>query len=312
MNRFLKPAGIFLFILAVCSNPAAAEKYDKAGDDSRATNGWSTFLRGGAVHQFDSDLGGGGSFKADRFFVQGGLGYAFDRYRNISLALGYGYDGYDFSGQGPFAGLHPWDDIHAFRISAPFRWGFGPDWQVFVIPSLRYTAESGADFGSAATGGGFAGFAYRFSDRLTLGPGIGAVTQIEDDASIFPVLIVNWKITDRLSLQTGRGLGATLGPGLTLNWQASAGWDVFFGGRYESLRFRLDDKGFASGGVGEDNSFPLVGGATYRFGRKGDVSLVGGLKLGGELRVEDEKGNPIIDETYDSALFLGLTFRLRF
>jgi hypothetical protein len=156
------------------------------------------------------------------------------------------------------------------------------------------------------------GFAYRFGKRLTLGPGIGAVTQIEDDASIFPVLIVNWKITDRLSLETGRGLGATLGPGLTLNWQASAKWDIFLGGRYERLRFRLDDKGVAPGGVGDDRSFPLVGGATYRFGRRGDISLLSGFKLGGELRLEDEKGNRIADETYDPALFLGLTFRVRF
>ena len=255
---------------------------------------------------------GGGRFNAERFLVQGGLTYAFDRFRNISLALGYGFDGYDFSGQGNFTGLDPWEDIHSFRVGTPFRWKVDSDWQVFVIPSLRFAAESGADLGSAATGGGFVGFAYRFGDRLTIGPGIGAIAQIEDDASIFPVLIINWKITDRLSLETGRGLGATLGPGLTLNWQASTKWNLFLGGRYERLRIRLDDAGFASGGVGEDRSFPLFGGATYRIGSRGDVSLLSGLKFGGELRVEDENGNLLVDETYDPALFLGLTFRVRF
>jgi hypothetical protein len=264
------------------------------------------------VHQFDSDLDGGGSFRTDRLFFQGGFNYASGRYRSISMALGYGFDGYDFSGPGSFAGLRPWEDIHSYRISTPFRWGFNKDWQVYVIPSLRFTAESGADLGDAVTGGGFAGFSYRPNNRLTIGPGIGVVTQIEDDASIFPVLIINWKITDRLSLETGRGLGATLGPGLTLNWQASTQWDLFFGGRIERLRFRLDDDGIGSGGVGDDRSFPLVGGATYRFGRKGQVSLVGGLKLGGELRLEDERGRRIAEIKYDSAVFLGLTFRVRF
>ena len=63
---------------------------------------------------------------------------------------------------------------------------------------------------------------------------------------------------------------------------------------------------------GDDRSFPVIGGATYHFNRKKEVSLVGGLKLGGELRVEDETGSRIADENYNSAVFLGLSFSVRF
>ena len=137
-----------------------------------------------------------------------------------------------------------------------------------MVPSFRVTKESGADTGDATTGGGFAGFSYRFSDRLTIGPGIGVISQIEDSASVFPVLIIDWKISDSLSFSTGRGLGATLGPGLILNWEPYSKWTFSLGGRYERLRFRLDNDRIAPKGIGDDRAFPVFGGITYSFNRK--------------------------------------------
>ncbi len=247
-----------------------------------------------------------------RLFLQGGPRYAPDHRRSVSLALGYGFDGYDFSGDRGIAALSPWKTVHTVRVSTPVRWGAGRDWTVFVIPTLRSSAESGASLGDSLSGGGFAGFSYRFGDRLTIGPGIGAMTEIEESPDIFPVLLIDWKITDRLRLETGRGLGATRGPGLILRWEVSDGWDLSLGGRYEKLRFRLDREGVAPDGVGSDRSFPLFCGATYRFTPRAEASLVGGWALGGELRLEDENGNRIAEENYDPAGFLGVAFGVRF
>jgi hypothetical protein len=183
---------------------------------------------------------------------------------------------------------------------------------VFLIPTLQFFAENGADLGDAMRGGGFVGISYRFGDRLTLGPGIGVLSQIEDSATVFPVLIIKWKITDRLNLETGRGLGATLGPGLVLRWEATDKWDLAVGGRYEKLRFRLDDKDIAPKGVGQDRAFPLFGAVSYRFSRRIQVSLLGGADLGGELRLEDKKGDLIAKDDYDTAGFGGITFNGRF
>jgi hypothetical protein len=273
--------------------------------------GWSTFLRGGYLHQFKTDIDNGGDFSVDRFFVQGGVTYSPQIQRSVSLALGYGYNGYDFSGSGGFGALQPWSNINSYRISTPVRWGFDDKWTLFFIPTLRFTAESGADLDDAAQGGGFAGFSYRFSDRLTLGPGIGALTQIEDSASVFPVLLIDWKITDRVSLKTGRGTGATLGPGLALDWRASEKWSLSLGGRYEKLRFRLDEQGLQPNGVGEDRSFPIFAGINYTHSRRFQVSLVGGVEVGGKLSVYDRDGNEIVRESYDPAPFIGLAFSLR-
>jgi hypothetical protein len=161
-------------------------------------------------------------------------------------------------------------------------------------------------------GGGFAGISYRFGDRLTLGPGVGVMSQIEDSATVFPVLIIKWKITDQLSLETGRGIGATLGPGLILQWKASDKWNLSIGGRYEKLRFRLNDEGVAPKGIGQDRTFPVFGGIGYSFSRLAQMSLFGGVELGGELKLEDENGGPIVKENYGAGGFAGVAFSFRF
>ena len=309
----------FFSAISVCLalSPVALCAAEKPENQNRfgPPAGWTSFVRGGGVYQFDTDLDEGGSYNATRLTIQAGHGYAWDRRTSVSLALGYSYDGYSFSKGGGIGGgiasFDPWEDIHSLSLGLPMRKGIGEAWSAFLIPSLRSTGESGSSFDDTITGGVLTGFAYRFSDRLTIGPGIGVVSQLEDSATVFPVIIIDWKITDRLSLGTGRGLGATLGPGLTLNYQANQLWNFAIGGRYEEFRFRLDNDGAVKDGIGEDKSFPVFASCTYSFNPKTQVSLVGGIEFGGELVLEDEKGHRITKESYDPGGFLGVTFNVR-
>jgi len=301
---------LFLFPVYQCFGQG---HHGRSGPPATPASKWSTFIRGGYVYQFDTDMDNSeGSFTTHRLFIQPGITYAPDYTRSFSLAFGYGYDGYDFIGQNGFSGLQPWDDIHTLRLSAPIRVNKGQNWSFFVVPTLRITGEKGADISDSLTGGGFAGFAYRFNERLSIGPGIGVITQIEDDASIFPVLVINWKITDTISLETGRGLGATLGPGISLIWQISEKYHFTLGGRYEKLRFRLDDSSETENGVGQDKSFPIFAGITHNFSPKARISLIGGIETAGELQLEDQDGNVLEQEDYETAPFLGLSFSYRF
>ena len=303
---------ICLYLLVAVSTVAAAEEIRERSTGMASKTGWSVFTRGGYVYQMDTDIDNGGSFSVNRVFVQGGPTYVSDGGTSISLAVGYGFDGYDFSGDTGFGSLRPWEDIHSLRFSIPLRWKINEQWTGFVSPTLRFTGEKGADFDDTLTGGGFAGFSYRFSDRLTIGPGVGVLTQLEDSTRVIPILIINWKITDTLSLNTGRGIGVTLGPGLTLDWRPSRAWSFSIGGRYESLRFRLDEDGTVSNGIGDDRSFPLFGGIEYSFTPMVRISVLGGVEVGGKLRLEDENGHKIFEENHDPAGFLGIAFSTRF
>ena len=314
-NKFLKSGLIAccLIFYLLPPQPSLGQGHPgRSGPQTKPDTKWSTFVRGGYVHQFDTDMdNGNGSFTGDRFFIQPGMTYAPDHRSSYSLAFGYGYDGYAFKGYDGFAALRPWDDVHSLRLSAPIRFTRGQNWSFFVVPTLRLTGESGADLNDSLTGGGFAGFSYRFNERLSIGPGIGIITQLEDDVSLFPVLIINWKITDRLSLETGQGLGATLGPGISLNWRTEQ-FLFTLGGRYEKLRFRLDDRAETPNGIGQDESFPIFGGITYNFSSAARISLIGGLETAGELQLEDQDGNVLEQQDYESAPFLGLSFYYRF
>ncbi|MDH3328316.1 MAG: autotransporter outer membrane beta-barrel domain-containing protein [Desulfobulbaceae bacterium] len=295
----------------LCLSAQSIAKVHKENTPGNAEKSWSFPFRGGYVHQFDVDLDEGGSFSVNRFFIQGGPTYSPARRRSISFAVGYGYADYDFSSQRVLSNDSPWDDIHSFRFSLPVRWGIDNNWTFIAIPALHFTGENGTDWNKAITGGGFAGFSYRFNDRLTIGPGIGIISQMEDSTSVFPILLISWKIIDRLSLNTGSGLAASQGPGLTLNWESSDQWELHVGGRYEKLRFRLDKDGPAPEGIGEDTSFPLIIGATYHYNRNTRMSLIAGVELGGKLRLEDKYGRLLTKDNHDPAGFLGITFYSR-
>ncbi|MEE4377615.1 MAG: DUF6268 family outer membrane beta-barrel protein [Candidatus Competibacteraceae bacterium] len=283
----------------------------RPNDGSKPPSQWTPYVRGGYVHQFDTDLDNGGSFDVDRFFIQGGLSYSMGPQRRISLAISGGRDQYDFSGDFGLT-AEPWDRVDRFGISTPVTWALDQQWTLFAIPTVRFYGESGASSSDSVTGGALAGFSYRISDNLTIGPGIGVLSQLEDSTSVFPILIVDWKITDRLSLSTGQGLGATQGPGLNLNYRFSDTWSFGLGGRYESLRFRLDDQGVAPDGVGEDRSIPIYLSATFNRGRDLQISVIGGAELNGELRIDDDNGRSIAKEDYETAPFLGATLNIRF
>jgi long-subunit fatty acid transport protein len=183
---------------------------------------------------------------------------------------------------------------------------------ILVIPSLRYNAETGADLSDGQTFGVLAGVAWQINDNLWIGPGVGWFSALEDSDSVFPVLLIEWEFADNWSLSTGEGFGATQGPGLTLNWQATDAWRIGLTARYEKVRFRLDDSGPAPGGVGEDESIPIVLGASWEPNPGMRFSAFAGVQTGGKVRLYDRGGTEIERSDYDTAPLFGMTARFRF
>lgn len=256
-------------------------------------------------------LDAGGDVGATQYGIQAGITYASGPLRSVGLGAGIGLQDYHFSGDGGFASLNAWDRIHSYSVNLTWRESRTNGWTTLIIPSLRSRGESGASTTDTLTGGAILLAAYRFSPRLTLGPGIGIFSDLEDDADPFPFLVIDWDITERLNFGTGRGTGASQGPGLGFSYTASDAWTFGFGGRYEKLRFRLDGEGPAPGGVGQDDYVALVALATRRLPPFASLTVYAGMSLDGELRLEDQDGDRVQSVDTGEALMVGLALSVR-
>ncbi len=269
---------------------------------------WGPSIKAGSVYNFTTDIEGGGSFAVNRYFVEAGLARLWRFDRMVSVSAGYGQDDYRFSG----LGTDPWNNIDNFRVGLFARWALDEQWVLFAGPSVRSYGEAGTDLDDALVGTFFGGASYRFSDRLTLGPGFMVAGQIEDSTRYFPVLLVNWNLTEKLSLETGGGFAATAGPGLSMVYDFSKHWKFAVTARYEKKRFRLNGTGFAKNGVGEDRNVPIIGNIGYFFYPGGHVSAVIGYDFAGKISAEGADGLKLYENDYDSSLMAGLVTSFRF
>lgn len=261
------------------------------------------------ITQPSADIDGGGSFAVDRTFARAGGLAILGPGTTAGLFVSGAWLNYSF-GDPAFS---PWGDVTNATVSVPLRFPASDRVSVFLAPSVRLDYEDGADQDDALTYGAFIGAAWEINDRLSIGPAFGAFSELEQDGlSLFPALLIDWDITDRLNLSTGPTIGATQGPGLALNYAVTGEMTLGVAARSENSRFRLDDDGVAPGGVGEDSSFPLVVTFDYEpFPRTG-ISAFAGVELGGSLRIEDSSGNLVEERDYDPAPIFGAAIRLAF
>jgi hypothetical protein len=274
---------------------------------------WTFRINGGAAHQSDSDLkDGGGKFSLDRWFASAGIDYAWNRRNMAGITVGGGRSDYVFDEQAAFGGGNPWGEIEDLRLAVTTRFKISSTGTGILIPTVRSNGESGADSGDSRTYGLFAAAAWRINDGLTIGPGIGVFSRIEDGTRVFPILVIDWDIAERWNLSTGRGLAASQGPGLTLSYQLSERWKLALSGRYEDLEFRLDDEGAAPGGIGRDQSFPLVLSGVFDAGPMASFSVFAGAELGGKLKLKNALDEVVDESSYDPTAIIGATVELRF
>ena len=284
-----------------------------ASEESRQYGPWLVSTAGGVVNQFEADFSDGpGSVSVQRMFVEAGVGYAWNRQTSVSLSLGAGTADYDFSSEAAIDGAQPWGRINDYRLSLPLRFAPTERTSAIIIPSLRSYAESGASSSEGRSVGILGGFSYRFSDSLSLGPGLGWFDDVGDESSAFPIILVDWQISDRWSLNTGRGLAASQGPGVTLNYKVSDQWTSGITARYEETRFSLKQRPTRVASVGQDSSAPLLLVLDYSPWPMTNITAVLGVELAGTLSLEDDAGREIAESDVDAAVVAGITFSSRF
>jgi len=304
MTRSTAMISAFIFASLLYALPATAQQQQKGP--------WFFKIDGGGVHQSEADLkDSAGGFSEDRWFVGAGVDYAWDQRTSVGISVGGGQSNYDFNDETNFGGGLPWDKINDTRVTLNGRFGFGETGSVFIIPTLRFNGEKGAS-GSDSTWGLFAAMTWRIRENLTIGPGIGIFSRLESGTKFFPVLAIDWNINDRWNLSTGRGMASSQGPGLTLSYKLNEDWAFGVAGRYENKEFRLDDEGPAAGGIGRDQSMPLVFTSTLTPNKNLNLSVFAGLEFGGKLKLRDSMDNLVAESDYDPAFLFGATFEFRF
>ena len=256
----------------------------------------------GIGYRADADIDNrGGDFNETRFSLTGARAFIMNEKLKFEPIVAYRFSIYDFSRP------EPWDDIHTFRATVLAHYAIDDKWGIIGGPSIAFSGESGADVGDAVTFAGAFGASYRVSETLSVGAGFTISSEIEDDARLRPLLLVNWQIDDRWSLESGyTEVAGGGGPGGEIRYKINEAWVVAGGVQFQEKRFRLSDDARAREGVGEDTSVPIYAKVTWQACPNAALELIGGVSAWGELRLENGNGHKISEADYDPAPLIGL------
>ncbi len=274
-------------------------------------DGGSSSLVVATIVADEVDLGDDDTVRSSRSVI----GASFDWSTGSDLSLGVeilgGRTSYEFSS----LLLGDTDlDVDEFSVALPVSFGLGESGRIFLSPSLTFQGEDSVSFNDGVSYGLIAGIGWQISPTLFIGPGIGVASTLveDDDAAVFPFLVLDWQITDQWSLGTGSGFAASRGPGLRLAYKPNANWELGVEARLEEFEFSLDDESSIPNGVGRDSSTPVF--LTARYQPSDNLALSGfvGASAGGSLEFFDEDGRRIFDEDYDTAPLLGFAVTFSF
>lgn len=203
------------------------------------------------------------------------------------------------------SGEDPITNAYQVRLSPGLVYVLDQEWSLTGGAIIEFAGEGGADVGDSVTYGGFFGARYRWSDRLTTTFGVIAKTRLEDDAIAVPLLGVEWKITDTVTLEN-EGLGLKLRAAMNEQWR----FGVF--ARYELRDYRLDDDGSVPDGVLRDQRVPIGVSVEWRPNPGVQIELSGGAVVYQKYEFDDSDGDRIESDRADVTPFIGLTATLAF
>ena len=263
------------------------------------------------IYQFETDLDSGGSFDVQRHFLRFDVSRFIDRHWTVGLGLSLDYERWDFSGIKGLAGVDLWDEIFRPGVSLPIFYSTGGKWRFGIIPSIDFSGASGAEVGESISYGAVLSAAYAVGPNLMLGLGAGVFDRL-DQSEVFPYVVIDWKINERLRLTNPFQAGPVGPAGLELVYAPNGSWEMGVGGAYRSYRFRLDDSSAVADGIGEVDFWAPFLRVGWRLGGKYRFDINGGAMVGGSITIEDENGNRLGQTDYDTAPFVGVTLKGQF
>ena len=284
----------------VCSSQAQAQFQD-----------WNFTLSATPVYQGKADLDSGGDFSSSSLLLRAGASTALKGGRRAGVILNYDVTDYRFSAPAAFGGRAPWGSVERYGFSLPLSFALQDGWNLGVAPSVDWFGERGADSGESLTWGGLLTATKRYANGNRLGFGVGAFDRFEK-TTIFPMVLVDWKLSERWKLVNPLPAGPTGPAGLEFDYRLDSDWNVGLGAAWRSTRFRLATGNAVANGIGEERGMPVFLRASRNFGKQAALNLYAGVVTNGKLRVEDAAGNTLRTVEFDPAPVLGATFTLRY
>lgn len=295
LRRCLAP----VFLLATMA-PVAAQD-----------GGWRPWASLSPVYSGTSDIDGGGDVSSWGVVVRGGADRNFGAGHRVGFAVTYDYADYSFDQPKAFGGVAPWGAVRRYGVAVPLAFNLGNGWLLGASPSVDWLGETGADQGESLSYGALLSAMRVFADGNRIGFGAGVYRRIEE-TSVFPVLLIDWRLADRWRLVNPLPTGPFGGAGLELDYEFDNGWNLGLGAAYRSLRFRLSETGPVPNGIGEERGVPVFLRASKSFDQGFTLRLYAGVVTGGELRVESPSGSVLRQVDFDPAPLVGVTFSARF
>jgi hypothetical protein len=289
--------------------PTTAPTEQEVAPMGQAEETDTTFsIEGGWVWQLQTDLhDSAGRFSHDRghFSASGRIALSSD----LDLLLNARYQRDNFSFENIAS---PWSNINTMYFDAALQYQLTPQWKVFGGGQARWAAEEGASLGDGFEGGGAVGAVYAFSNDFVLGGGLGVRSQLEDDLLIYPILVLDWDITDRLSLSTRLTTGWANQSGAELVYEIEPTIDIGAALTFDYQRFRLGDDAPTRRGAGVTEALPLTLFISIDVATNTSVMAFVGATLYGRLKTVDAAGNDVWARNHDPAPVLGIQGAIRF
>ncbi|MCH2139424.1 MAG: hypothetical protein MK100_00140 [Phycisphaerales bacterium] len=227
----------------------------------------------------------------------------------LDLLIGGRYQRDDFTFSGMVA---PWSTINTTSFAAGLQWQADQQLQIFGGGEARWATESGGSTGDGFEVGGAIGAAYAFSRSLVLGGGLGVRSQLEDSALFYPIVVVEWQITDRLALSTQLTTGWANRTGAELVYEVEDGIDVGLAAVFDYQRFRLNSDAPGAGGVGTTEALPVTLFISFELDKRASVTGFVGATVYGRLKRIDANGTDQWTSDQDPAPVLGIQGTIRF
>lgn len=306
------------------SMPALAQDAEPAADGS-APQGppagmpepppdFFTTVRVLGGYQLPTDLDGSGEYDVSRLGFSAGVNQKVNDALRLDFSASYTVDTYGFDGgaAGSLAARDPWDEVRTLGLRGNAIYSINRQWAAFGGPLLSWSADSDADLADGLSGGGVIGVNYAESFDKRIGVGLLVTDQVRDDVRYLPIVIVDWRLTDTLTLRNSSYALSAGGPGFELAYDLNETTQLSFGAMWSSERFLLSEDSSVPGGVGSVSQLPVYATLEWNPDRSFELRASVGVVAWGQAEVQNSRGLRVVREDADPSVAFGLNLTVRF